>query len=83
MSVQDGVERFLDDVDPVILSRGQDYYRRGYVESIDHNEGHVIAEVSGSEDEPCPVDLTFLSPEPPRFFSKGPRCAKAPCPAVP
>lgn len=28
MSVQDGIQRFLDDVDPVILSRGQDYYRR-------------------------------------------------------
>lgn len=59
MSVQDGIQRFLDDVDPVILSRGQDYYRRGYVESIDHDEGHVTAEVPGSEDEPYLVDIDF------------------------
>ena len=59
MSVQDGIQRFLDDVDPVILSRGQDYYRRGCVESIDHDEGHVTAEVSGSEDEPYLVDIDF------------------------
>lgn len=59
MSVQDGIQRFLDDVDPVILSRGQDYYRRGYVESIDYDEGHVTAEVSGSEDEPYLVDIDF------------------------
>ena len=59
MSMQDGIQRFLDDVDPVILSRGQDYYRLGYVESIDYDEGHVTAEVSGSEDEPYLVDIDF------------------------
>lgn len=59
MSVRDGIQRFLDDVDPVVLSRGQDYYRRGYVESIDYGEGHVTAEVSGSEDEPYLVDIAF------------------------
>ena len=25
-ALYDGIQRFLDDVDPVILSRGQDYY---------------------------------------------------------
>lgn len=59
MSMQDGIQRFLDDVDPVILSRGQDYYRLGYVESIDYDEGHVTAEVSGSEGEPYMVDIDF------------------------
>ena len=59
MSVQDGIQRFLDDVDPVILSRGQDYYHRGHVESIEYDEGHVTAEVSGSEDEPYLVDIDF------------------------
>ena len=59
VSAQDGIQRFLDDVDPVILSRGQDYYHRGHVESIEYDEGHVTAEVSGSEDEPYLVDIDF------------------------
>ena len=59
VSAQDGIQRFLDDVDPVILSRGQDYYHRGHVESIEYDEGHVTAEVSGSEGEPYMVDIDF------------------------
>ena len=58
-SLYDGIQRFLDDVDPVILSRGQDYYRQGYVESIDYDNGLVTAEVSGSEVEPYLVEINF------------------------
>ena len=58
-SLYDGIQRFLDDVDPVILSRGQDYYRQGYVESVDYDNGLVTAEVSGSEVEPYLVEVIF------------------------
>lgn len=59
MVTQDGIQRFLDSVNPVILSRGQDYYRRGHMESIAYEDGHVTTEVSGSEDEPYLVDIDF------------------------
>lgn len=59
MALYDGIQRFLDEVDPVILSRGQDYFRWGHVESIEYDEGHVTAEVSGSEEEPYLVDFDF------------------------
>lgn len=59
MGAGNGIQRFLDGVDPVILSRGQDYFRRGYVESVEYDNGHVTVEVSGSEDEPYLVDIDF------------------------
>ena len=59
MVLYDGIQRFLDKVDPVILSRGQDYFHWGRVESIDYEDGHVTAEVSGSEDEPYLVEIDF------------------------
>jgi uncharacterized Zn finger protein len=59
MVLYDGIQRFLDDVDPVILSRGQNYYHRGCVDSLDFEDGHVTAEVSGSEDEPYLVEIDF------------------------
>lgn len=58
-SLYDGIQRFLDDVDPVILSRGQDYYRQGYVESVDYDNGLVTVEVSGSEVDPYLVEINF------------------------
>ena len=58
-SLYDGIQRFLDDVDPVIFSRGQEYYRHKHVESVDYDEGHVTAEVSGSEYEPYLVEIDF------------------------
>ena len=58
-SLYDGIQRFLDDVDPVIFSRGQEYYRQGNVESIDYDNGTVTAEVSGSEYEPYLVEINF------------------------
>ena len=58
-SLYDGIQRFLNDVDPVILSRGQDYYHRGNVESIDYDNGTVTAEVSGSEYDPYLVEINF------------------------
>lgn len=75
MDTHDGIQRFLDDVDPVVLSRGQDYYRRGYVESIDYGEGHVTAEVSGSEDEPYLVDIAFDEDGEVEARMTGGRCA--------
>lgn len=59
MSLERGIRSFLNDVDPVILARGDDYYRSGQVESIDWEENHVTAEVSGSEEEPYLVELDF------------------------
>ncbi len=59
MSFQHGIQQFLDDMDPTILSRGEDYYRSGLVESIDWDENHVTAEVSGSEETPFLVELDF------------------------
>ena len=59
MVLYNGIQRFLDEVDPVILSRGQNYFHWGHVESIDYEDGHVTAEVSGSEDEPYLVDIDF------------------------
>lgn len=59
MSFQRGIQQFLGDMDPTILSRGEDYYRSGQVESIDWEENHVTAEVSGSEEVPYVVELDF------------------------
>lgn len=44
----DGIQRFLDQVDPKILARGQDYFRSGRVKRWALENGHVTAEVSGS-----------------------------------
>lgn len=57
MSLKIGIQRFLDDVDPTILARGEDYYRSGQVENVEWDGGHVTAEVSGSEEDPYLVDL--------------------------
>lgn len=59
MSPEDGIRRFLDNVDPKILARGEDYYHSGQVESVDWEGDHVTAEVSGSEEEPYLVGLDF------------------------
>lgn len=59
MSLERGIRRFLDDVDPVILARGEEYYHSGRVESVDWEENHATAEVSGSEEEPYLVELDF------------------------
>lgn len=53
------MQRFLDDIAPQILTRGEDYYRSGQVESIYWEGNHVTAEVSGSEEEPYLVELDF------------------------
>lgn len=59
MSLKTGIQRFLDDVDPTILARGENYYRSGQVENIEQDGGHVTAEVSGSEEYPYQVELDF------------------------
>ena len=59
MSFRRGIQQFLDDMDPTILSRGEDYYHSGQVESIDWDENHVTAEVSGSEEAPYLVEIDF------------------------
>ena len=58
-SLYDGIQRFLDDVDPVIFSRGQEYYRHRHIESLDYDGGHLTAEVSGGEDDPYLVEIDF------------------------
>lgn len=57
VSLRDGIQQFLDGIDPKILARGEDYYRSGKVEHIERDGGYVTAEVSGSEDEPYLVEL--------------------------
>ena len=52
MSMKIGIQRFLDDIDPTILTHGEDYYRSGQVENAERDGGHVTAEVSGSEEAP-------------------------------
>lgn len=59
MSLKPGIRRFLSDIDPVILARGEDYYRSGRVESVVWEENHAAAEVSGSEEEPYLAELDF------------------------
>lgn len=59
MSLKDGIQRFLDDVAPQILTRGEDYYHSGQVESVCREGNHVTAEVSGSEEDPYLVELDF------------------------
>ena len=59
MSLKIGIQRFLDEVDPTILTRGEDYYRSGQVENVEQDGGHVTAEVSGSEEDPYLVELDF------------------------
>ena len=59
MPFRQGIQQFLDDVNAAILSRGEDYYLSGQVESINWNENHVTAEVFGSEEEPYFVELDF------------------------
>lgn len=59
MLLQDGIQQFLDGVDPKILARGKDYYRAGQVESIEWDGCHVTAEVSGSDVEPYLVEIDF------------------------
>lgn len=58
-SLQDGLRHFLDGVDPTILDRGENYYHSGQVESVDWDENHVTAEVSGSEEAPYLVEIDF------------------------
>ncbi len=53
----DGIQCFLDDVDPMIFARGLDYYESGHVERVDRDGGHVTAEVSGSDVEPYLVEI--------------------------
>lgn len=50
MSLKIGIQRFLDEVNPTTLARGEDYYRSGQVEDAEWDGGHVTAEVSGSEE---------------------------------
>lgn len=57
MSLQRGIQQFLDGMDSTILARGKDYYRSGQVEGIDWDKNHVTAEVSGSEEELYLVEL--------------------------
>ena len=59
MSLKIGIQRFLDEVDPTILTRGEDYYRSGQVENVERDDGHVIAEVAGREEDPYLVELDF------------------------
>ena len=59
MSLKHEIRYFLDGVDPVIMARGEDYYRSGQVKCIDWEERHVTAEVSGSEEDPYLVELEF------------------------
>lgn len=59
MSLKDGIQRFLEDVDPKILARGLAYYHSGNVERLDRDGGHVTAEVSGSDAEPYLVEIDF------------------------
>lgn len=59
MPLKIGIQRFLDEVDPTILTRGEDYYRSGQVENVEWDGGHVTAEVSGSEEAPYLVELDF------------------------
>lgn len=58
-TVSFGIQRFLDEVDPTMLTRGEDYYRSGQVENVEWDEGHVTAEVSGSEEDSYLVELDF------------------------
>ena len=59
MSLYEGIQRFLAGVDPVILSRGQGYFRGGNVENIEREGDHITAEVCGSEADPYLVDIGF------------------------
>lgn len=59
MSLKRGIRCFLEDIDPVILTRGKDYYRSKRVKRIDWEESHAAAEVSGREKEPYLVELNF------------------------
>lgn len=59
MSLKDGIQQFLEEVDPKILARGMDYYRSGQVESIEWKGPHVTAEVSGSDVEPYLAEIDF------------------------
>lgn len=61
MSQRDGIQRFLDDIDPKILARGRDYYHSGQVEGIEWDGGHVTAEVSGSDVDPYQVEIDFTA----------------------
>lgn len=58
MSLRDGIQRFLDETDPKIFARGADYYRSGMVERLAGGNGHVTAEVSGSEARPYLVEIS-------------------------
>lgn len=59
MPLQDGIQQFLDGIDPKILARGKDYYRSGQVEGMEWDGHHMTAEVSGSDVEPYLVEISF------------------------
>ena len=42
------LRNFERDIDSKILARGLDYYRKGYVRSLDFEDGEYVAEVAGS-----------------------------------
>ena len=57
MSLRNGIQQFLEEVDPKILDRGMEYYRSGQVYNIEWEDWHVTAEVSGSDVEPYLVEI--------------------------
>lgn len=59
MSLGNGIQQFLEGVDPKILVRGADYYHSGQVEDIEWEGWHVTAEVAGSNAAPYLVEIDF------------------------
>lgn len=57
MSPRDKLQQFLDELDPKILERGEEYFYSGRVVCLEWNETCVSAEVSGSEAEPYQVEI--------------------------
>ena len=60
MLLQDGIQRFLDRVEPRILARGRDYYYDERVDEIDWDGSQVTAEVYGSDVDPYKVEIGFI-----------------------
>lgn len=59
MSLYDGIESFLGEVDPKIFARGANYCRSGRVAFTAYSTRRVVAEVFGNEEEPYRTAVRF------------------------
>jgi uncharacterized Zn finger protein len=52
------IKDFESQIDSKILARGREYYKRGYIASLEYDDGEWIADVEGSDNYTVTVSLS-------------------------